>query len=123
MKPTSEVGARLLKFAPGLMLATLVTVSIGLAEYAHGQTAQVRGAHEGMAPGEKTDDLGITVPIAPVDFPARRYPASEEFPTGPAIGERLPEFTLSNQYDELIDFHADRGESKAIVVFYRSAVW
>ena len=83
----------------------------------------VRGAHEGMAVNEKTDDLGITVPIAPVSHPGRRYPATVEFPTGPDVGERLPEFTLPNQDGELIDFHRDRGNSKAIVVFYRSAVW
>ena len=83
----------------------------------------VRGAHEGMDKNEKTDDLGITVPMAPVSHPARRYPATEEFPTGPAIGERLPEFTLPNQDGEPVDFHKDRGGAKSIVVFYRSVVW
>ncbi|MFP6581840.1 MAG: hypothetical protein VCD00_04720 [Candidatus Hydrogenedentota bacterium] len=83
----------------------------------------VRGAHEGMAQGEKTDDLGITVPMAPVDFPARLYPATDEFPSGPDVGERLPDFTLPNQNGEAIDFHESRGNSKSIVVFYRSAVW
>ncbi len=100
-----------------------VALAIGLAAQSVAQTGAVRGAHEGMAPGEKTDDLGITVPIVAVDFPARRYPASEEFPTGPAIGERLPDFKLPNQDGELIDYHANRGESGSIVVFYRSAVW
>ena len=83
----------------------------------------VRGAHEGMDANEKTDDLGITVPMAPVSFPARRYPATEDFPTGPEVGERLPDFTLPNQDGEAINFHEDRGDSKAIVVFYRSVVW
>lgn len=87
------------------------------------QTTKVRGAHEGMASGEKTDDLGITVPFAAVHVPPRRYPASDQFPTGPAIGERLPEFKLPNQDGEIVDFHADRGDAKAIVVFYRSVVW
>lgn len=106
-------------FATTLMLA----LAIGFVPESAAQPEAVRGAHEGMAPNEKTDDLGITVPIVGVDFPARRYPASEEFPTGPAIGERLPEFTLPNQHGEVIDFHADRGSSRSIVVFYRSAVW
>ena len=83
----------------------------------------VRGAHEGLAANERTDDLGITVPMALVSHPGRRYPADIVFPTGPDVGERLPEFTLPNQDGELIDFHKDRGTSKAIVVFYRSAVW
>ena len=85
--------------------------------------SSVRGAHEGMAADERTDDLGITVPMAAVSFPARRYPASHEFPTGPEVGERLPEFTLPNQNGEAIDFHQNRGDSKAIIVFYRSVVW
>ncbi len=88
-----------------------------------GTSTPVRGAHEGMDANERTDDLGITVPMAPVNHPGRRYPATMEFPTGPDVGERLPEFTLPNQDGELIDFHKDRGTSKAIVVFYRSAVW
>ena len=106
-----------------LVGAALFSLSMCFTTNAAAQSAQVRGAHEGMAPGEKTDDLGITVPMASVDFPARRYPATHEFPTGPAIGERLPEFTLPNQNGETIDFHQSRGDSKSIVVFYRSVVW
>jgi hypothetical protein len=55
--------------------------------------------------------------------PAQRIPAAADFPTGPAIGERLPDFTLPNQRGEAVDFHADRGGHKAAVVFQRSAVW
>jgi hypothetical protein len=55
--------------------------------------------------------------------PAQRIPETPEFPTGPAIGERLPDFALPNQRGETIDFHADRGGHKAAVVFQRSAVW
>ncbi|HCE01872.1 MAG TPA: hypothetical protein DEQ98_01415 [Acidobacteria bacterium] len=82
----------------------------------------VRSAHENLEPGTETDDLGITIPI-PASHPARRYPASDEFPTGPEIGERLPTFSLPNQHGRMVDYHADRGDSKSIVVFYRSAVW
>jgi len=82
----------------------------------------IRSAHENLEPGTETDDLGITIPI-PASHPARRYPASDEFPTGPEIGERLPTFSLPNQYGRMVDYHADRGDSKSIVVFYRSAVW
>ena len=83
---------------------------------------RVRAAHENLEPGTETDDLGITVPI-PASAAARRYPASEEFPTGPEIGERLPTFSLLNQHGRLVDYHADRGDANSIVVFYRSAVW
>jgi cytochrome oxidase Cu insertion factor (SCO1/SenC/PrrC family) len=55
--------------------------------------------------------------------PAQRIPETSEFPTGPAVGERLPDFTLPNQRGEKIDFHADRAGHKAAVVFQRSAVW
>jgi peroxiredoxin len=44
-------------------------------------------------------------------------------PTGPEIGERLPDFRLPDAHGREIDFHADRGNAKAAVVFYRSAVW
>ena len=123
MRKTWARGRRLTALGTIRIAALCLLLSIGLMSDAVAQSEKVRGAHEGMAPGERTDDFGITVPMAPVDFPARRYPASDEFPTGPAIGERLPEFQLPNQDGELIDFHADRGRSKAIVVFYRSAVW
>ena len=90
---------------------------------ARAQTQQpVEPAHGVLDLDATTDDLGIDIPI-PVSYPARRYPASHDFPSGPGIGERLPEFSLPNQHGELVDFHADRGESKSVVVFYRSAVW
>lgn len=85
----------------------------------------VLGAHEIVPdPGETfTDERGLTVEGMGIDFAARRYPASADFPTGPALGERLPEFILPNQHGEPVDFHADRGGQGAVVVFYRSAVW
>jgi hypothetical protein len=55
--------------------------------------------------------------------PARRIPDSAEFTSGPAIGERLPDFVLRNQRGETVDFHADRAGRKAAVLFQRSAVW
>lgn len=82
----------------------------------------VKAAHENLEAGARTDDLGITVPI-PASHPGRRYPASHEFPSGPEVGERLPDFRLSNQNGEMIEYHSNHGDSKSIVVFYRSAVW
>ena len=60
---------------------------------------------------------------SPPRHPAQRSPAAADFPTGPAIGERLPDFRLPNQRGETIDFHADRGNRRAAVMFQRSAVW
>ena len=89
------------------------------------EAAAVRGAHEAFDNPQETftDERGLTVEGAPVSFPARTYPASADFPTGPALGERLPDFTLPNQRGEPVDCHADRGGQGAVVVFYRSAVW
>ncbi len=111
-----------------LALLALVTMFLAVPAFSQdgaengNENERVKGAHENQPPEARQDDLGITVPV-PTSHPGRRYPAEHEFPTGPALGERLPEFELPNQDGELIDFHADRGDSKAVVVFYRSAVW
>ena len=100
------------------LLALLMASTLAMAQDA----GAVRSAHEDLEPGTRTDDLGITIGM-PASYPARRYPASHDFPTGPEVGERLPEFSLPNQKGRLVDYHADRGDSKSVVVFYRSAVW
>lgn len=104
---------------PLLALCPMLLSAAALAQESQGK---VKAAHENLPPGSFKDDLGITVPV-PASHPGRRYPAENDFPTGPALGEHLPDFELPNQDGELVDFHADRGDSKAIVVFYRSAVW
>ena len=80
------------------------------------------GVHQVLDPNSTTDDLGISVPI-PISHPGRRYPANNDFPTGPDVGERLPDFTLQNQYGQMINFAQHSQNSGAIVVFFRSAVW
>ena len=67
------------------------------------------------------DELGLVGPLPASD--GQRHPRQHDDPTGPAIGTRLPDFTLPSASGELISFHADRGDSKAAVVFFRSAVW
>lgn len=109
--------------------ATAAGVALGLltAFEAGGRPSaqsRVQGAHErAKDPRAVTDELDLTVPGTPIDHPARVYPASDSFPTGPAVGERLPDFTLPNQRGTPVGFHADRGQRKAIVSFQRSAVW
>lgn len=83
---------------------------------------RVKAAHELGDPNARTDEFGLTVPI-PISHPGRRYPADMDFPTGPDVGERLPDFELPNQRGEMINLHKSRGGNKAAVVFYRSAVW
>ena len=104
------------------ILTTMAVLLMAAGTVAAQTPDTVRPAHDSLEPGTRTDDLGITIGI-PVDHPGRRYPASQEFPTGPDVGERLPSFSLPNQEGRLVDYHADRGDSKSIVVFYRSAVW
>ncbi|MDA0271082.1 MAG: hypothetical protein DWG83_01680 [Chloroflexi bacterium] len=55
--------------------------------------------------------------------PARRYPASSDFPTGPAIGEAFPDVVLRDQHGETVDIHAARDGRAAFVLFHRSARW
>lgn len=87
-----------------------------------GAADDLKGVHEVMDPNAVEDDLGISVPI-PISHPARRYPATDNFPTGPDVGERLPDIRLSNQLGAEIDFHARRRTGSAVVLFFRSAVW
>jgi len=70
---------------------------------------------------EYVDELGLRAPL-PADHGQRRMP-EDGFFSGPEIGELLPNFVLRDQTGRTVDLHADRGSSKAAVVFYRSAVW
>jgi peroxiredoxin len=55
--------------------------------------------------------------------PARRYPATADFPTGPGVGEAFPDASLINQRGETVGLHALRAGRPALVVFHRSAQW
>ncbi len=55
--------------------------------------------------------------------PTRRMPPTEDFPTGPAIGDLLPDFTLPDQTGAPRTFNATRAGDRALVVFYRSTRW
>ena len=67
------------------------------------------------------DELGFDAP-APLGHPGR-VGLPQGHPTGPEVGERLPDFRLPDQHGRSLDFHEDRGRAKAAVVFYRSVVW
>jgi hypothetical protein len=70
---------------------------------------------------EYEDEYGFVAPL-PMTSGQRKL-APEDQPTGPALGERLPDFELSDQHGRRVRLHEDRGRSKAAVVFFRSAVW
>ena len=67
------------------------------------------------------DAEGFNMPLAP-GTSNRRIPRGD-FPTGPDLGQRLPDIVATDQSGRTVDVHADRGGQPAVVVFYRSAVW
>jgi hypothetical protein len=48
---------------------------------------------------------------------------NEDYATGPAVGERVPEFALSDQYGRQRTLHDLAGPSGTLLVFFRSADW
>ena len=89
---------------------------VGLIDYKRGK---IRGI--AMAKEEFVDEFGFYGPM-PISSTHRTIP-KREFPPGLAAGELAPNFRLKNQFGELVDFHADRGDSKAALLFFRSVVW
>ena len=59
---------------------------------------------------------------SPLGHPVRASLPADS-PTGPAVGDRLPDFSVPDAFGRIVNFHEDRGVSKAALVFYRSAVW
>ena len=55
--------------------------------------------------------------------PARRTPLTDDFPTGPDVGQPLPAFTLPDQTGTPVDFAATTKGQRAVVFFHRSAAW
>ena len=105
--------------SPAIALALCATVARGQEKEATSSESEAAWAK----PRDRFhDEYGIYAPYD-ANMPGRRFPASADFPTGPAVGERLPDFTLKNQKGETIDFHPSRDGHKAAVVFYRSVVW
>ena len=49
-------------------------------------------------------------------------PTSEEFAKGPEVGERIPEFTLPDQFGKPFRYQPD-GTNTALILFHRSASW
>lgn len=115
-KYSSKTGAKTAVVLAVLILSSTVT-------WAEEGAGSLRASHEDMAdPTATTDDFGLTVPI-PISFPARRYPAAEGYPTGPEVGDLMPDFELPDQNGDLVNFQTAREGKKAAVVFFRSAVW
>ena len=88
------------------------------------QATLLRAAHDAVSDPRNTfvDELGLESSV-PIDHPSVVHPDSGDFPTGPAVGKRLPDFILPNQHGETIDFQKDHAGQGAVLIFYRSAVW
>ena len=67
------------------------------------------------------DEFGMVGPRPTSDGQRQALGATE--PTGPEVGTRLPDFTLASASGQTVSFHEHRGNEKAAVVFFRSAVW
>ena len=87
-----------------------------------GAQQPLKASHESLPEDAQTDELGIWVPI-PVSHPARRFPASDDFPTGPEVGETVPSFSLTDHNGLTVQFPKSDEGKKTILLFQRSAVW
>ena len=76
---------------------------------------------EELGPNQYEAAAGYIAPL-PAGSGPRSNPLGE-FPTGPAIGERLPDIVASASDGRSVDLHADRDGQPAVLVFSRSVVW
>lgn len=67
------------------------------------------------------DRDGFVGPIQPGVGP--RADPTDEFPTGPEVGQSMPNVRCATADGALLDLHEDRQGRPAIFIFYRSAVW
>ncbi len=58
-----------------------------------------------------------------LDVLGARSAEEVDHPTGPDVGERLPDITLPDQTGTLVNIEAARSEGRALVVFHRSLRW
>ena len=70
-----------------------------------------------------TQHPGPATSPEPAVPPAQRVPATEDFPTGPAVGERFPDFTLRDQHHADVTSRRCAPANRALIVFERSARW
>ena len=67
------------------------------------------------------DKDGFIGPIQPGYGP--RSDPRGEFPTGPDVGEAMPDVRCAKADGTAFDLHEHRAGRPAVFVFYRSAVW
>jgi len=67
------------------------------------------------------DHDGFIGPVRPGNGP--RSDPRGDFPTGPDVGEEMPDVCCSTSDATRFDLRAHRAGRPAVFVFYRSAVW
>lgn len=67
------------------------------------------------------DQDGFVGPFRPGNGP--RNDPRGEFPTGPKVGQQMPNVQCADKNGEPFDLHLDRGDAPALFIFFRSAVW
>ena len=67
------------------------------------------------------DKDGYVGPFKPGKGP--RSDPRGDFPTGPAVGELMPNMVCNNRDDTLFNLHQQRAGRPAVFIFFRSAVW
>ncbi|GMU39749.1 MAG: hypothetical protein AMXMBFR23_06150 [Chloroflexota bacterium] len=50
-------------------------------------------------------------------------PGGVDFPTGPAVGEVVPDFTLPDQHGNPVSLLASLAGQRALLLFFRSVRW
>ena len=59
----------------------------------------------------------------PIDVLGSRTAGAVDHPTGPDVGECLPDITLPDQSGKAVNVEQARGDGRALVVFHRSLRW
>lgn len=67
------------------------------------------------------DHDGFVGPMQPGTGP--RSDPKGEFPTGPEVGQQMPDVQCTTLDDTRFDLHEDRAGRPAVFIFFRSAVW
>ncbi len=67
------------------------------------------------------DQDGFVGPFRPGNGP--RNDPRGDFPTGLEVGEKMPNVQCRDSRGQTFDLHADRGNTPALFMFFRSAVW
>lgn len=55
--------------------------------------------------------------------PTMRTPETDDFPTGPDIGERVPDFTLLDQDEREVSLGDLLQRDRTLLVFIRATAW